>query len=86
MGIDMDVIETVECKRLRWFGYVQRMGEQRWPTKVLRWNPSNRRKRGRPRKSWREEVKHAMEGRGLGAKDWRDRRRWKLGCEKRRQP
>jgi hypothetical protein len=30
MGIDIDVLETIECKRLKWYGHVERMNDQRW--------------------------------------------------------
>ncbi|CAG9827936.1 unnamed protein product [Diabrotica balteata] len=77
MGIDIDIL--VECKRLKWYGHVERMNDQRWPKRMLQWIPTNRRKKGRPRRSWRQEVKGAMEDRGLQVDDWNDRKRWKLG-------
>ncbi|XP_045474961.1 uncharacterized protein LOC123680887 [Harmonia axyridis] len=85
MGIDVDIIETIECKRLKWYGHVERMNDRRWPKRLLQWKPTNRRKRGRPRRSWRQEVDCALEDRGLQPDDWNDCKRWRLGCEKRRQ-
>ena len=86
MGIDIDIIETIEVKRLKWYGHIQRMSEERWPKKICEWTPENRRKRGRPRQAWKDDVFEAMENRGLTKEDWRDRQLWKLGCERRRQP
>ena len=86
MGIDIDLIETIEVKRLRWYGHLERMTMDRWPKRVWEWTPPQRRKRGRPRRSWRDDVEEAMAQRDLNVGDWLDRRGWKKGCEKRRQP
>ena len=44
-----DIIAT---KRLRWFGHVSRMPEDRLPNYLLEWKPKHgKRSRGRPRKS-----------------------------------
>lgn len=86
MEIDLDVIETIDAKRLNWLGHLQRMRKERWPKKAWEWIPSNRRKPGRPRLSWRDDVEEAMRTRGLVYEDCFDRRRWKLGSERRRMP
>ncbi|XP_050497794.1 uncharacterized protein LOC126878967 [Diabrotica virgifera virgifera] len=85
MEIDLDIIDTIEAKRLNWYGHLQRMPENRWPKKIEKWTPPTRRKRGRPRRSWREDVEDAMTARDLKTEDCFDRNRWRLGCEKRRQ-
>ena len=48
-----ELTEILRERRLRWFGHVVRMGEERIPKRVLNWIPPGRRKRGRPRLSWR---------------------------------
>ena len=35
MKVDHDILTTIEKKRLVWYGHIQRMGEERWPKKVL---------------------------------------------------
>jgi hypothetical protein len=42
------IIETIKQNRLRWFGHVQRMEENRIPKRVLYMNLGTRRLRGRP--------------------------------------
>ncbi|KAL5254332.1 hypothetical protein ACHWQZ_G013943 [Mnemiopsis leidyi] len=43
----------VGANRLRWFGHVSRMPEERLPGRLLRWTPTHgKRSRGRPKKSW----------------------------------
>jgi len=43
------LIETIKLSRLLWFGYVQRMEENRIPKRVLYMNLGTTRLRGRPR-------------------------------------
>jgi len=44
-----------------------------------------RRKRGRPRRTWRENIQLEMEWRNLQYGDWENRKEWRAGCGKRRQ-
>jgi hypothetical protein len=50
------IIETIRLNRLRWFGHVQRMEENRIPKRVLYMNLGTTRLRGRPRNRWQDEV------------------------------
>jgi hypothetical protein len=43
------ITETVRSNRLRWFGHVQRMEENRIPKKIVYMNLEATRQRGRPR-------------------------------------
>ena len=51
------IIETIRLNRLRWFGHVQRMEENRIPKRVLYMNLGTTRLRGRPRNRWPDEVR-----------------------------
>ena len=51
------IIETMGLNRLRWFGHVQRMEENRIPERVLYVNLVVTRLRGRPRNRWQDEVR-----------------------------
>jgi hypothetical protein len=45
------------------------MPEERWPAIIHSWIPPGRRKRGRPRRSWRDGgITEAMEKRWMGKK------------------
>jgi len=46
------IIETIRLNRLRWFGHVQRMEENRIPKRVLYMNMGTTRLRCRPRNRW----------------------------------
>ena len=72
------VIETVRLNRLRWFGHVQRMEENRIPKRVLYMDLRTTRLRGRPRNRWQDEVRE--DGRIVG-EGWQEkvhnREEWK---------
>jgi len=51
------ITETIRLNRLRWFGHVQRMEENRIPKWVLCMNSGTTRLRGRPRNRWQDEVR-----------------------------
>jgi len=51
------ITETIRLHRLRWFGRVQRMEENRIPKRVLYMNLGTTRLRGRPRNRWQDELR-----------------------------
>jgi len=73
------IIETIRLHRLRWFGQVQRMEENRIPKRVLYMNLRTTRLRGRPRNRWQDEVRE--DGKIIGGEGWqekvRNREAWK---------
>jgi hypothetical protein len=60
------ITETIRLHKLRvrWFGHVQRMEENRIPKTVLYMNLETTRPRGRPRNRWQDEVRE--DGRIVG--------------------
>ena len=60
------IIETIKLNRLRWFGHVQRMEENRIPKRVLYMNLGTTRLRSRPRNRWQDAVRE--DGRIVGGK------------------
>ena len=60
------ITETIRLNGLRWFGNVQRIGENRIPKKVLYMNLERTRLRGRPRNRWQD-------GRLIGGMGWKER-------------
>jgi hypothetical protein len=47
----------MKSRRLRWAGYVARMGEERKVYKVLVGKPEGKRPLGRPRRRWEDEIR-----------------------------
>jgi len=77
--------DSIEKKRLQWCGHVKRMPEERVPKLIMEWIPRERRKRGRPRKTWMEGVQAAMTTRNLEPVEWRNREEWRLVSGRQRQ-
>jgi hypothetical protein len=65
-----DIIRQVKSRRMRWAGYVARMGEERKVYyKVLVGKPEGRRPLGRPRRRWEDGVRMDLREIGLGVVD-----------------
>ena len=58
------LLDEIERNKLKWYGHVMRMGEERLPKKYLLWQPREKRPVGRPRKRWSEGIGVALERRG----------------------
>jgi hypothetical protein len=53
------------------------MEEGRLPKEVLKWRPSRRRKRGRPKLTWAEGFRGMMGEKELKEEDWAARNDWR---------
>jgi hypothetical protein len=53
------------------------MEEGRLPKAVVKWRPSGRRKRGRPKLTWAEGIRGLMGEKGLVEENWNDRHNWR---------
>jgi hypothetical protein len=82
MDLDKTITDRVEEKQLVRYGHLQRMSEERWPKKIWEWTPHGRRRRGRPGRTWSNNIKEAMAARDLDEQNIQDRSRWRRGCEK----
>ena len=67
--------------RLKWFGHMERMGEERQVKRIMQAEMQGRRPRGRPRTRWKDVLRRDLEGSGLSfeeaAAEARDRDRWR---------
>ena len=64
-GIERELAIRADQRVLRWFGYVERMDENRMARRVLMAEVSGGRVRGRPRLRWMNCVKVALGNRGM---------------------
>jgi hypothetical protein len=75
-----NIIRVMKSRRLRWAGYVERMGERRGAYRALVGKPEVRRLLGRHRRKWEDNIKMDFERLGGGV-DWinlaQDRDRWR---------
>ena len=76
MNITNSVLDYVRYNQLKRYGHVQGMGEEKLPRKILEWCPPERRRKGRPRNSWMQEVTTGMREKGINMK-WVDRDEWR---------
>ena len=65
------ITETIRLNRLRWFGYVQRMEDNRIPKTVLYMYLATIKLRGRPTNRWQDEVRE--DGRIVGEERWQEK-------------
>lgn len=54
------ITQQVQKMRWKWIGHVLRMPPAALPRVALRWTPDGRRKRGRPKETWRRTVEREM--------------------------
>jgi len=74
-----NVVKWIKGQRISWLGREERMEEDRMPKKIFIQELGRTRRRGRPRKGWKEEVERDLQV--LGVRRWRelvaDRKKWK---------
>ena len=74
-----NVVQWIKGQRVSWLGHLERMEEDRMPKKIFTQELEETRRRGRPRKEWREEVERDLQV--LGDRRWRelviDREKWR---------
>jgi hypothetical protein len=76
-----NIVRVIESRRMRWAGYVTRMGEGRGVYRVLVGKPEGKRPLGRPRRRWDDNIRMDLQEEGSGCEDWiglaHDRDRWR---------
>jgi len=74
-----NIVKWIKGQRIRWLGHLERMEEDRMPKKIFTQELGGMRRRGRPRKRWKEAVERVLQV--LGVRRWRelvaDRKKWK---------
>ena len=74
-----NIVKWIKGQRISWLGHLERMEEDRMPKKIFTQELEGTRRRGRPRKRWKEEVERDLQV--LGVRRWTelvvDRKKWK---------
>ena len=52
----VSILDKLDEYRGKWFLHLQRMPQNRIPLKTYRYSPQGKRKIGRPKKRWREQL------------------------------
>jgi len=74
-----NIVKFIKGQRLSWLGHLERMEDDRMPKKIFTQELEGTKRRGRPRKGWKEEIERDLQV--LGVRRWRelvaDRKKWK---------
>jgi hypothetical protein len=66
------IIRIIKSRRMRWAGHVARMGEKRTAYRILVGMPEGKRRLGRPRRRWVDNIKIDLREIGWDGVDWID--------------
>jgi hypothetical protein len=73
------IVKWIKGQTISWLWHIERMEEDRMSQKIFTQELEGTRRRGRPRKRWKEEVERDLQV--LGVRRWRelvaDRKKWK---------
>jgi hypothetical protein len=65
-----NIVKWIKGQRISWLGHLERMEENRMPKMIFIQELEGPRRRGRPRKRWKEEVEKDLHV--LGVRRWRE--------------
>jgi hypothetical protein len=76
-----NIVRVIKSRRMRWAGYVARMGEERGVYRVLVGKPEGKGPLGRHRHRWKDNIRTDLQEVECGYIDWiglaQDRDRWR---------
>ena len=72
-----EVTKKMQERRLQWYGHVMRREEESVLRRVMNMEVPGKRKRGRPRKRWKDTIKEDMLEKNVQVDDTQDRSRWR---------
>ena len=60
-----NIVRVIKSRRLRWAGHVARMEKGRSSFKILTGKPTGKRRLGRPRRRWEDNIRMDLEEIGI---------------------
>lgn len=72
-----DIVSHIKTQRIKWLGHVWRSGGESKIRSIMEWIPQSRRRRGRPKLRWQDEVEQDLKDLGID--------RWKKRTERRQE-
>jgi hypothetical protein len=64
-----NIVKWIKGQRIRWLGHLEGMEEDRMPKNIFTQELERSRRRGRPRKGWKEKAERDLQV--LGVRRWR---------------
>ena len=77
LGLKETAVQMAKGNGVRWYGYVLRRDDEHVLRKALEFYVRGKRKRGRPKKTWKNQVEKGSKSLGLEKKDAMNRARWR---------
>jgi hypothetical protein len=65
-----NIVKWMKGQRISWLGHLERIEENRTPKKIFTQELEGPKRRGKPRKEWKEEVERDLQV--LGVRRWRE--------------
>ena len=78
MGLKETVVQMAKANGVRWYGHVLRRDDGHVLKKALEFEVKGKRKRGRPKKTWKTQVEKESKSVGLEKEDAMNRARWRV--------
>jgi hypothetical protein len=72
------ILDDITWKKLIWYDHVERMDPTRLSKIMIHWKPEGRKKRDRPRRTWKDGIHTTMNERDLRMSEWNNRRQWNM--------
>jgi len=60
-----NIVKWIKGQRISWLGHLERMEDDRMPRKIFTQEMEGTRRRGRPKKRWKEEVERDLQALGV---------------------
>ena len=79
LALKETVVQMAKVNRVRWYGHVLRKDDGHVLRKALEFEVKGKRKRGRPKKTWKSQVENESKSVGLEKGDTMNRARWRVG-------
>jgi hypothetical protein len=74
-----NIVRFIKSRRITWYGHVNRMEHNKNIEAIMKWNPTDRRSRGRSKTKWKDDVEADL--RAMKITNWRksieDKLAWK---------
>jgi len=65
-----NIVRVIKSRIMRWAGHVAHMDEEREVYRVLLEKPEGKRRLGRPRRRWVDNIKTDLQEAGCGCMEW----------------